>query len=82
MAAGKQTGRRKERDGVVSEKSFEMRHFRILTYAKETGWPLRGLPESLGNENHKKKLQRMQLGVYYPRVRDAKVEILAQILQG
>jgi hypothetical protein len=36
---------------VVSEKSLEMRHFRVRLHAKEAGLALRGLPESLANEN-------------------------------
>jgi hypothetical protein len=34
-AAGKRTGRRKEGDGEVSEKSREMRHFRVFPYPED-----------------------------------------------
>jgi hypothetical protein len=35
VAAGKQTGRRKEGDGEVCEKSLEIRHFPVFSYPED-----------------------------------------------
>lgn len=39
-AAGKQTGRRKEGDGEVHEKSLEMSHFRVFRTWRRQSWLL------------------------------------------
>jgi len=62
-AAEKQTGRRKEGDGEVYEKSLEMRHFRVFRARGRQSWRLRGPPESLRMNKRNKGLPRRQLDV-------------------
>ena len=76
MAAGKQTGRRKEGDGEVYEKSFELRHSPVFPYPEEAELAPFGLPNALGRGRMKKTASTEAAGCRIDGAQDAKKEIL------
>ena len=74
VAAGRQTGRRKEGDGEVWEKTHEIRHFPTFPYPEETDLVLSGPPNSLRRGRMKKTASTEAAGCRIKGAQDAKRE--------